>query len=1012
MNPGISVIIPTYNNAAYLSQAVESVLAQGYAPCDIVVVDDGSTDETVAVLRPFHNQIIMIQQENDGLTAACNRGLQQGQYELVLFLDARQVLLPGTLQQQAAYLQLHPELGYVSSGWQQVDAAGTVLQTVEPWHTAPELHVADWLKYKPMQLGAIMFRRIWLNRVGELDAELCQAYDIDLMLRLSLAGCTGAWLYKPTIQNRPQLGSAASTAVQAQSVLRVLDKFFASPNLPEPLPQGKASTYFYTLLWLGWQATTQDDVETAVAMLRQNLALAPSLNINTPEQTVVVWLVHFSQWERENGRTAPLSDAVWAIFKAATTEVATTVAAAPEANSWLELQRLAAWWQSESAAAARPAFTPFDLWRIFQSGLDWERGVKDLSAELVLAWWALIWQPYVQKRFADALTGWALFVELNHLLLVSQLKQEPAKLQSDKGVQSKNLRQSAKSADVSGERLVQLVRVGLAAEPGAVNSTVLSQLWQDARAHGWLVDADFDEPTFFAALPQLRRPRVSVIVPVYNGAAHIVETVESVLAQTYTDWELIVVDDGSTDGTADLLRPYLGQLRLIQQQNQGVSAARNRGLRLALGDFVLFLDGDDLLYKEKLKHQVALLESDHLLGAVHSGWRMVDAYGRSLRPIRPWAQVPELDLVSWLQWKPVFLGAMLFRRSWLLRIDGFRTDLRQAEDTDFLLRLSLAGCPMRWHKRITIDYRQHGAGVTQNGRRQAQDLLTVMADFFSNPQLPAPILTLKPSVQHSTLIWLVWQLYRTEYLDEIVPYLQQAAAVKEAQPPTILAQTWLVQLATFAREEGVDVAVLNAFYPYIQTALQVNDEAWVAIERMLEWWLVHWQGLYQSTSVNLYQVQQIVQGALYLEENGHIHSAGEWVEWWLKLWRCFLLDAEAGAEPEMLAFQDKSVAEIIHLAKASIVYAPSKIETSQILQFWQQAQASGLVLPSDRYLVVSLLLTFFGQSVLGRQWQRAAQSLWQAIRFSWHRSALGAWADFVGTGLQYWRNGRVRGNKA
>jgi glycosyltransferase involved in cell wall biosynthesis len=962
MNLGISVIIPTYNSAAYITQAIDSVLAQAYAPCEVIVVDDGSTDETTAVLQPYLDKINYVQQENRGSAAARNRGMQLAAHALILFLDADDVMLPNKLQQQAAYLQLHPDLGYVSSGWQQIDEAGQILQTVEPWHEAPNLDVDAWLQYKPVQLGATLFRRIWLNRVGGLDPDLRQAHDVDLMLRLSLAGCTGAWLYEPTIQYRQHASSTMHrhTAVQAQSVVRVLDKFFAHPDLPERLRSQQENTYFYTLLWLGWYAASHGDVKTAVATLQQSLALAPKLNNLAPAYTVVEWLVHFTNWERGNGRNGPFPDSIWLIFQEA----------APAVGVWPELKRLADWWQADQPDAVRAAYTPFDLWRIFQSGLDWERGNAELTAEQIMAWWALVWLPYAQKRYDDARAGWVHFPHLDQF------------------------------------RLLQLVRVGLAAEPDAVDSTVLSLLWQDACAHSLLLESGFDEPAFFAALPTLRHARVSVIVPVYNGAAHIVSTVESVLAQTYADLELIVVDDGSTDGTAELLRRYRGQLRLIQQENQGVSAARNHGLRLALGDFVLFLDGDDLLYPDKLKQQVALLESDHLLGAVHSGWRLVDEYGRPLRNIRPWPRIPDLSLTDWLQWKPVFLGAMLFRRSWLLRIDGFRTDLRQAEDTDFLLRLSLAGCPMRWLKRITIDYRQHGAGVTQNGRRQAKDMITVLDDFFSNHLLPPHIKALGPAVQQYTLIWLVWQLYRTGYPEEIEPYLRRAITANGEHPPTILAQTWLVQLATYAREEGLDVISLRNFYPHIQTILQLDEATWPAIERMLDWWLTHWRMLHEGELGNLYHVQQIVHGAIHLEEDGHIRSAVEWVEWWLKVWRTFLLHEDCGVGHELAAFADKSAAEITHLAKGSIVYAPDKIATWQIMVFWDQAQELGLIRPSEKHYVVGLYLTFFGQALLGRQWRRAAQGLWKAVRFSTRPQALGAWRDFIQLGLQYWRNGR------
>lgn len=963
MTPGISVIIPTYNSAAYIAEAIDSVLAQGYTSCELIVVDDGSTDETEAILAPYLNRITYVKQENSGSAAARNRGLQLAAHPFILFLDADDLMLPHKLHQQAAFLQLHPALGYVTSGWEQIDAAGELLQTVEPWHDAPNLDVDAWLQYKPVQLGAILFRRIWLDRVGGLDATLRQAHDVDLLLRLSLAGCTGAWLYQPTIQYRQHQTSTMhrNVAVQAESILRVLEKFFDYPDLPERLRTEQTKTYFYTLLWLGWHAVVNGDRQTAVSVLQQNLTLAPQLYNLAPAHTVVEWLFHFVNWERENGRTASLPDTTWSMFQEA----------APDVAVWGKLKRLADWWQAEQPAAVRTAYTPFDLWRIFQSGLDWERNNAELTAELILAWWALVWLPYTQKRYDDAAAGWAYFPQIDQ------------------------------------HRLLALVRVGLAAEPGQVDSTTLSLLWQDACAHGLQREPDFAEPAFFAALPGLRLPRVSVIVPVYNGAAHIVETVESVLAQIYTDFELIVVDDGSTDGTAERLRPYRGRIRLIQQENRGVSAARNRGLQLALGDFVLFLDGDDLLYPDKLKRQVALLESDHLLGAVHSGWRLVDEYGRPLRSIRPWQQIPALTLPDWLQWKPVFLGAMLFRRSWLQRIDGFRTDLRQAEDTDFLLRLALAGCPMRWLKRVTVDYRQHGSGVTRNGRRQAQDMSTVLDNFFSNQTLPPPIKALAPTVQQYTLIWLVWQLHCTGYSEEIVPYLRRAAAVNGEHPPAILAQAWLVQLATYAREEGLALMDLRAFYPHIQTVLQMNNDAWLAIERMLDWWLEHWQMLHEGQVGNLYEVQQVVHGALYLEQVGHIRSSVEWVEWWLKVWRAFLPYENCGDGHEMAAFLDKTAAEIVHLAKGSIVYAPDKVEAWQIMVFWYRAQEAGLIRPSDKYRVISLYLTFFGQSMLGRQWARARQGLWQALRFSLQPRALGPWREFIQFGLRYWRNGRL-----
>jgi hypothetical protein len=250
----------------------------------------------------------------------------------------------------------------------------------------------------------------------------------------------------------------------------------------------------------------------------------------------------------------------------------------------------------------------------------------------------------------------------------------------------------------------------------------------------------------------------------------------------------------------------------------------------------------------------------------------------------------------------------------------------------------------------------------------------------------------------------VWQLFRTGYSEEIELYLRRAMVANGEYPPTILAQIWLVQLATYGREEGLEIARLRTLFPQMQTALQLDDARWLAIERMLDWWLEHWQMLHGGQLGDLYRVQQIVHGATQLEEAGHIRSSVEWVEWWLKVWRTFLQAEQCGAGHEMAAFLDKTGLEIADLAKASIVYAPHKVTTGQLMVFWQQAQLSGLIRPSDKHRIVSLSLTYFGQSLLGRQWRRAGRGLWQAVRFSFQPQGLSAWGEFIRSGLQYWRN--------
>src|SRR5215831_13288100 len=112
-------------------------------------------------------------------------------------------------------------------------------------------------------------------------------------------------------------------------------------------------------------------------------------------------------------------------------------------------------------------------------------------------------------------------------------------------------------------------------------------------------------------------PLVSAVIPTYNYARYVTGAVESVLAQSFDDLEIVVVDDGSTDETADTLRPFLDRIRYIRQGHRGLAAARNTGIRVARGPYVAFLDSDDLWLPEKVSVQIARLNGDPAVGLVY-----------------------------------------------------------------------------------------------------------------------------------------------------------------------------------------------------------------------------------------------------------------------------------------------------------------------------------------------------------------------------------------------------------
>jgi len=122
-------------------------------------------------------------------------------------------------------------------------------------------------------------------------------------------------------------------------------------------------------------------------------------------------------------------------------------------------------------------------------------------------------------------------------------------------------------------------------------------------------------------------PKVSIIIPTYNYAHFITEAIQSVLSQTFQDFEVIVVDDGSTDNTREVLAQFGNKIRYIYQENRGLSAARNTGILNSSGQYLCFLDSDDSLLPEKLELQVKLLDSKVDVDLVYTWWYLVDENG-------------------------------------------------------------------------------------------------------------------------------------------------------------------------------------------------------------------------------------------------------------------------------------------------------------------------------------------------------------------------------------------------
>jgi glycosyltransferase involved in cell wall biosynthesis len=203
----------------------------------------------------------------------------------------------------------------------------------------------------------------------------------------------------------------------------------------------------------------------------------------------------------------------------------------------------------------------------------------------------------------------------------------------------------------------------------------------------------------------MNKPLISVIIPVFNGERFIAEAIQSVLAQNYEPLEIIVVDDGSTDGTAEVVKILGEKIRYIFQENGGIAAARNTGLRAASGDYIAFLDADDLFCNDKLNLQLKQFDLYVSLGIALGYISRCNFTGQNTDH-----ELADHSDKSFL----LSLGSMLISKSVFHQIGNFDLEMKQAEDLDFFFRVKEAGIPIAVHPEIIQICRQHDKNITSN----------------------------------------------------------------------------------------------------------------------------------------------------------------------------------------------------------------------------------------------------------------------------------------------------------
>lgn len=288
-------------------------------------------------------------------------------------------------------------------------------------------------------------------------------------------------------------------------------------------------------------------------------------------------------------------------------------------------------------------------------------------------------------------------------------------------------------------------------------------------------------------------PKVTVVIAAYNAEKFIQETLDSVTAQSIENLELIVVDDGSTDGTLDILRAFADRrLILIRQENKGVSAARNAGLAVARAPYIFFLDADDVLSPDALLRMVTTLDRmpRHVACFAHHIRIAEDGSALSTRADLRWKLFPARDTLRHLIAKNfIACGAICIRTTAARAVHGFNLSLKLGEDWEFWCRLAVLGDFAAMPELVALQYRQRLASANYRLRksRRRQNFEAIDA-VFSNAAIrekftPADLKRQRRLAEIDAF----WAGARNEYVqNRLTGFLQHAIVGAFCYPDSIL----------------------------------------------------------------------------------------------------------------------------------------------------------------------------------------------------------------------------------
>lgn len=252
-------------------------------------------------------------------------------------------------------------------------------------------------------------------------------------------------------------------------------------------------------------------------------------------------------------------------------------------------------------------------------------------------------------------------------------------------------------------------------------------------------------------------PLVSAIIPTYNGGAFLADAIDSVLTQSYPAIECIVVDDGSTDDTPAIIAAFEGRIRRTRQANQGPARARNKGAQMARGEFIAFLDDDDIWRPAKVERQVSKLAQRPCAAVVYTAVEVIDAVGARLAIIPAPSRELAFRNTLLMQWPHLALeqGALI-RRSAFSEVGGFDERLSTSDACDLACRLALR-YPVEPLDEPLVGYRQHVHQLHHDLSRLERDMRLVYRKVLTSDARHRPLVRRARYNLHACLAHWYWR---------------------------------------------------------------------------------------------------------------------------------------------------------------------------------------------------------------------------------------------------------------